>query len=62
MTLFEHIKQFANTHADSIEGVMVGAGGFTFMLTEADQILKVLIGASTLIFIWVKIYKHVKAK
>jgi len=44
-------------HRDFIQVILVGATGYTTMLTETELILKVLIAAATLGFI---IYKWIK--
>lgn len=52
-------------HIDTIDTVKVlfaGAGGFTFMLTEAEIVLKLIIALVTLGYIARKWYKMEKNK
>lgn len=47
-------------HIDLIKVLLISGSGFTATLTNIDLMFKVLIGAATLIYLGIKIWKEFK--
>ncbi len=58
----EQLHKFAADHYDGIITILVGANGFTLLLTDLDLVLKCAIGAATFAYLIIKIRKELKNK